>query len=1002
VRPLAGLLIVLAFATSVRAASVPPDSGKGTLDSSGPAGSFAPAGNSDAAELAQIVLSISPRQVVDKPWVISAQVFLFDENSNPVTDYDLAANPIQLVASSGQLIPDILDDPALFNAGVIDFLPAAVRYQGTTGQVGITAVSGAVSSTEVLVVFSGYDVLSAFDALGEPIDTIYANLLTTIQVLVQNLGDLVAQPSPSLRSFFRSGGGSVKSFISPKANGAIDTVVIDLPTENLGGGPDTLILELTSEYQISDSIYATSDTLLVPVTVQLPAVLEFAEGSFVPDSVYAGEAFDVSFQVVGSGFSGVIDTSVALIRLYGDTTQPPLATIYDGGPVPERIQGDTVFYEGLTALVDAAAGLIPGSYMVRLDFYLISSGSVYTLDLRYPDSLFILPPAALSYVEGTFSPLSVSAGAKVAFSFDLLLEDALPLEIEPSGDSFTVTGSGFSTTAGLDIPGQMLSPGVNTVSTDSVFIPSEQLGQSLSLSASLGYRLSGSANYLPFTSDFSGETVLVEELPQVQVREVFTIAPNRPKVNTLQEFSIRCRIENSSGVTVDSLPIQMTSDGESSFEPVHVIGPIDAHQTVETFIDVVAGPESNPAEVFEVRIIPDGFDVLPPVDNIATVTIQEPARLQLSRTLPGGETGYVGRGSSFGMVINLANAGEAAVSPGVFRLTTGGVDLGVEDPLTDTIRVGVPYSLTFFAPTFDTTLVLSFELMDLPIDLNDSLPAEIDTTSFEVRITVASLDAHLLVESQVQLSNLLLPGETRELFRLSLTNRADSDVDTIRLDTVGLRFTGPRNQPLEVTSVLNVTESGFFENGLRLSSSSSAVDRLYLTFDDFLLDPGDQRVLSFFGSLGEGASGEFRLNLDVSQIRAVFISGPQSGQAVAVASGTGDTSALAETFTPVASRSARGSFTIKDNPFNPLVEPAEFQFFLPEPSAVELRIFTLTGEEVVSLVYPEGFLPSGRLVPLGWDGRNGSGDFVLNGVYIALLRIVKSGDEALLKVAVVK
>ena len=37
-----------------------------------------------------------------------------------------------------------------------------------------------------------------------------------------------------------------------------------------------------------------------------------------------------------------------------------------------------------------------------------------------------------------------------------------------------------------------------------------------------------------------------------------------------------------------------------------------------------------------------------------------------------------------------------------------------------------------------------------------------------------------------------------------------------------------------------------------------------------------------------------------------------------------------------------------------------------------------------------------------WDGRNGDGDVVLNGVYIARIDVAEGGLKAMLKMAVVK
>jgi hypothetical protein len=103
------------------------------------------------------------------------------------------------------------------------------------------------------------------------------------------------------------------------------------------------------------------------------------------------------------------------------------------------------------------------------------------------------------------------------------------------------------------------------------------------------------------------------------------------------------------------------------------------------------------------------------------------------------------------------------------------------------------------------------------------------------------------------------------------------------------------------------------------------------------------------------------------------------------------------------------SFYNYPNPFSPLRNNPDgtrgtyFDYYLSQPSDVEFRIYTLLGELVYERSYkasnPEG-QPSSRFKPLFWDGKNGKGDIVLNGVYIAILKT--STGTAMTKVAVVK
>ena len=93
------------------------------------------------------------------------------------------------------------------------------------------------------------------------------------------------------------------------------------------------------------------------------------------------------------------------------------------------------------------------------------------------------------------------------------------------------------------------------------------------------------------------------------------------------------------------------------------------------------------------------------------------------------------------------------------------------------------------------------------------------------------------------------------------------------------------------------------------------------------------------------------------------------------------------------------------NPFRPS-EGTWFNYYLPQASQVDFRILTLAGE----LVWQQTFEASSPQAIQGarrgtnsrifWDGRNGNGELVLNGVYIAVLKT--SAGVVTTKVAVAK
>lgn len=91
------------------------------------------------------------------------------------------------------------------------------------------------------------------------------------------------------------------------------------------------------------------------------------------------------------------------------------------------------------------------------------------------------------------------------------------------------------------------------------------------------------------------------------------------------------------------------------------------------------------------------------------------------------------------------------------------------------------------------------------------------------------------------------------------------------------------------------------------------------------------------------------------------------------------------------------------NPFAAGRETTSFVYYLPAEGIVDLRIWTLQGDEVVTLLSAHR-IPAGLHQDVVWDGRNGAGDTVRSGVYLAELevRTAQGSARLLRKVAVVR
>jgi hypothetical protein len=953
-------------------------------------------------ELSQIVLNVSPQQLVGRPLLGSAQIFLLDENSDLIPDYDVVTRPLLLSGSTGLFSPDTLNNPAWFSNGVIDFALAGVAYHGPSGAVLVRASADSITSLGVLVSFSGYDILSVNDLLGNPITSIFSGLPTKARIEVSNGGEQLAIQNPRLKIFFRSGlGGSVQLLFPPSANGHVDTLTADLPTSGLTRGSDTLVMVLESTYRPNGISYLVADTIRLPVQILSPAQFTLVDSSFSPDSVYAEIPFDVSFDVAVAGFSDSIDGGSLTLSLL-DAADTSIATLFSGSINADSFDGQNVRYSHIPA--ECPAGMTPGRYRVGFEYRLISNGNIFTFTTPPIDSLLILPPVAMTYVGASFQPTVVASGQEVYYTFDLAVDGTETVVIEHATSSFQVFGSGFSTTTNVIVSGDTLAPGSNTIRTERIFIPFNQVGRTLNAALTIVYRQRGSGNSLTFVTSFDGQEIQVEELPVVQIIETSVVAVNSPKVNTLQEFQISCAIANLSPSSQSPFQITLFSNGSSTFEPDLTVPGVPGNDTVVVFFDLTASDSANQSEIFRVEITTPTVNDSTAKDNIALAIIQEPALLTIGHLLLGADHGYVSIGDDFSVVINIVNSGQAEVGSGTFEITAHGQAVGLpEDPHYEVVGVGSPKGIGFFAPPYDTTLTIDFALVDIPLDLNTNLPAKIDDTAFQITLAVITPDVSLLAEAELIGSNLVLPGGAREIFELRLINPGMSSVSDVRLETMSLLFIDPVGRPLEVRSVLETGASGMFDDGTRVTTATAADDRMTLLFDSsYVIPAGDTATLVFRSRIKANPGDEFGIVLNAEDIEAVFANGPFAGNQVTVSGAGSADSVLRETFTSV-EPTLKGSFIIRDNPFDPSLEPAEFQYFVSQSSSLEFRVLTLTGEVVYSLDIPEGAAESQiGLHSLIWNGRNDEGYVVLNGVYVAVLTAGKTGEQATLKVAVLK
>ncbi len=931
-----------------------------------------------------------------------ASLLLLDETGTLLTTYDLASNPITLSCSVGQLTPNLINDPSLFAGGVVNLAGLQVSYRGPSGATAITASSTGVSSTAVLVSFSGYDILDVPGLSADTVSHLYSNIATDISVTVVNGGDLVAIQDPTVKAFFHSGGGSTSVFFDAQSNGRQTTVRVELPTSGLSLGSDTLLLVLESVYQPNGQAVNAGDTLRIPIVVLGGEGLHIAAGTLEPNSAYAGIPFNVSFLVSTGGIQQPWDSASFRLAMVS-ATDSVLSTVYSGPVVYTDIRQDTLVYGGVTVQVPPV--FPPGAYRTLSDYALMAGGLRFRSHLPYRDTLNVLPAPSLTYQTGTLAPTTVIAGQEWSFHFEVLLDGDAPVSVASADSYFELKLGDFSAAVGFQLTGNTLYPGLNTISTRRLFIPPDLVGQLPEAAAVLSYFHPGSANRLSFSTDFQGRTIFVEAAPEIQIINATVIAPNAPSVNTGQSFRVHCQVADMSATAIGAFDLKLTTDGQSHFDSLATVPGISGHDTSDVYFDVIAASNPNPAEILSVDIATPNIIRLNPVNNIAKVTIQSPAELSTSLILRGADSGFVEVGGGFDLLLTLVNAGESKATPGVFHISTNGMDLGLPGGVTEldqSVAVGDVHAISFTAPSYDTVIVLDIVLSQKPIDENTALPAIVGDTAFHIEIAVTTPEINLHVVTSDVPSNVLLPDALCDLVVFRVSNPSLSSVSDIKMLSMSLTLLDRDARPLTVSDVLKVDSTTLQVEGRVVARASSTANRLILTFNDFVVPSRDTLDLVLNTTTAGATAPEFTLSLETSGIVAAYASGPRQGTAVAVTSDSSTGLVVDEVFTMV-DRTLAGSFVVRTNPFDPLTEPAEFRYFLAKAEDVTFVVLTLTGETVYSRTLSAGETgaEAGENV-LFWDGRNDDEDVVVNGVYLAIISLADDRDRATIKLAVIK
>jgi hypothetical protein len=953
--------------------------------------------------LASLDLQIDKTQFIGHHFLGTATVTALDRFRNIKTDYATTGSTLAVSTDSGTITPSVVD-PVQFVDGIADI--SGSRYDGNPGSV-IVKVS--------------------LDQQGNSIESSAAIFANGIEAEIAPAAD-VAPQIPHSWDFRISGWATNPGNMTPlqvmyssgfvpaeKArmaqfadacvpqpfNGSTCKFVIDRNAD-VPAGAYTFSIAIEAMYVFGN------DTVITHWTHDRSTrVLPFVDFTFDTEQL-PHTAFAATYAVIAPLSIGNTNAYSMVGMLAVDVGLRNDSLNFNLGEARE----DTYTWPVTIAL--PMTYFFSEKMAARTYFYDISinllgiteSGQNFRFSKRYelPQTITLLAPDAFVLDTISFRPTAVAANSSVPFHFDFMVNGTSPVALDGVNSVLTFSSGSVTSSARLSTDVVMLNSGTNHITTAPLFIPSSWKGNPISGRL----QLKGvEGDVLPIDIDLTfGAKITVTSALSLQIVSLTNDALNSPRVNTRQPFAVSSKIANLSALTIEGpITIQLASDGGSILPPPVVVDSIPANDTIKVAFQIVADSLPKAVELFSLHFIGEipNVNVLPPADNEATAIVQLPARINLEGEIvsPLGPGPILGYGDKFKVEARSTNLGQSDIQGGTIALDyANAADFGVVFPINASLDTLVAWDLT--APQRDLNGSFTIRWINAPIDRNTGRPVDSISGSITVPFTVQRSETKLVMQADQFTTKPLQRGVPSTLCRLSLENVTNDNRAAVQVSSIAIELTDRNGQRIAGDSLVAADGSNFYINDQPVATFSIVDGLLTYRFAGTIISPGEIKNLELHLTPRQNTNLDY-FNMRVTGDRVIAWIAQQAQTPVPV---TGLLDRPFEVNIPkgIIAEDLAASFKNYPNPFNPDAEHTEFRYFLSTASDVDIYIFTVTGEEVRHLHYNAGVNggQAGPNVDIFWDGKNENGDVVLNGAYLALIKVADGGRMAKVKVAVVK
>ncbi|MCK5268045.1 MAG: hypothetical protein KAR07_07755, partial [Spirochaetes bacterium] len=367
-------------------------------------------------------------------------------------------------------------------------------------------------------------------------------------------------------------------------------------------------------------------------------------------------------------------------------------------------------------------------------------------------------------------------------------------------------------------------------------------------------------------------------------------------------------------------------------------------------------------------------------------------------------------GNIFNAVLTVSNTGDVTasnVSWNSFNISAGSIFTtnSSPSPASQDIPAGESrqFIWQFVSLTGTSGLSALFSVRAVGYDVNSG---DVMYTPLESRqvVVINSLSTHLLMDASLNEETTTVEGAEKLIFTLNLSNDANPSLPDYQLRSIEFNLEDNLGTPLipsQVLSALRVkyNETTIAQNLAPLSTGSTIT--IDLSSNPILIPSGALTNLQIYGVIANPSSVQaFKLSiLDASKVNVTV--GSNILNPVSIVDIVGRPLALLKSgVIVIKSRNFKSSLSSYPNPFSPSRGNAKIDFYLAEPARVTIKLYTVTGGHVLTLVENKDY-NSGLNTEL-WSGINGRGRGVRNGVYFCIIKNETTGEEGVVKVAVMK